>query len=216
MTGAPRPGTLVVVGGHSRGVGKTSVLKAILRATPGMNWHVLKISSHAHHARHDERQANLVHLADEDIPDGAARLAAMLADGRNLLVESNRIVPHLIPDVLIFVVNPLNPDWKASSASCLTQADALVFSQDGPCPVPLQKLRSLLPAFRLTSWNQPPLGLVEWLSERLPAVEVTLHETPLAGSPAHSSVFSRGANCRGAQAHQMGQDPGARLDSFPG
>lgn len=210
-TRGPR-GRLVVVGGHSRRVGKTSVMKLIERASPGMAWHALKISNHSH--RTEAASPELMSLPDSELRQGAQRLAALLARGHNLLVESNRIVPWLPPDLVIFVIDPLNPDWKASSAACLERADALVFSQDGPCPAPLLAGRKLLPAFRLTSRNQPPLGFVEWLSERLPAAEVNSNEASFASTLADGSSGLRTNGCC-SQAHQMGRCAGAGFDAFP-
>ncbi len=39
---------LVVVGGHSRNIGKTTAMEEILRATPGMRWWAFKITQHGH------------------------------------------------------------------------------------------------------------------------------------------------------------------------
>lgn len=215
MSGPPK-GRLVVVGGHSRRVGKTSIVKAILRATPDVAWQTVKISNHPHRAQNASTPTlapDLLCLRDAEFGAGVAGIASLLADGCNLLVESNRIVSHLRADVVIFVVDPRNPDWKASSSACLERADALVFSQDGPSPAPLVALQKILPTFRLTNWNQPPLGFLEWMRERLAAVEVTSHETEL-GYPTHRA-HARSADRPCPEADQMGQCAGARLDPFP-
>jgi hypothetical protein len=39
---------LVVVGGHSRNIGKTSVVASIIRAVPEANWTAIKITQHGH------------------------------------------------------------------------------------------------------------------------------------------------------------------------
>ena len=39
---------LVVVGGHSRNIGKTTAMEEILRATPQMRWWAFKITQHGH------------------------------------------------------------------------------------------------------------------------------------------------------------------------
>ncbi len=39
---------VIVVGGHSRNIGKTSVVCGIIRALPDWNWTALKITPHAH------------------------------------------------------------------------------------------------------------------------------------------------------------------------
>ena len=40
---------LVVVGGHSRNIGKTSVVCALIRATPELRWTAIKITQFGHH-----------------------------------------------------------------------------------------------------------------------------------------------------------------------
>ena len=211
-------GQFVVVGGHSRRVGKTSVMRWIQRALPAMNWHAVKISSHHshHHGRHDAAAAtpNLLRLNDTEFAGGISGLIELLAEGRHLLVESNRIASHLRPDLVIFVVDPLNPDWKDSAAACLARADALVFSQDGPCPAHLLALQRLLPAFRLTGWDDAPLGFDEWLRERIVAAEVTSHEKSVPAF--HNRCSSRcGADGCRYQANQMGQRAGTGFGPFP-
>ncbi|MCS7025859.1 MAG: hypothetical protein NZV14_13740 [Bryobacteraceae bacterium] len=39
---------LVVVGGHSRNIGKTSVMAAIIHATRELNWQAIKVTQHGH------------------------------------------------------------------------------------------------------------------------------------------------------------------------
>ncbi len=226
----PSKGKLVVVGGHSRRVGKTCVMEAILRATPRLAWHALKISGHHHRetatgvpamagqtARYlaaGAASADLLSLSDADFPQATTALDSLLGEGRHLLVESNRIVRHLRPDLVLFVVDPSNSDWKQSSAGCLECAHALVFSQDGPAPAPLLPLQKMLPAFRLTSWDRTSFGLIEWLHERLPAAKVTSYETPVS-DPVCPDSTRRRANTRGSQAHQMGQSADSGFSACP-
>jgi hypothetical protein len=40
--------SLVVVGGHSRNIGKTSVVEALIAALPQYNWTAMKITQHGH------------------------------------------------------------------------------------------------------------------------------------------------------------------------
>src|SRR6185295_12970560 len=40
--------SLVVVGGHSRNIGKTSVAAGLIAALPGYNWTAMKITQHGH------------------------------------------------------------------------------------------------------------------------------------------------------------------------
>jgi hypothetical protein len=144
------PGRLVVVGGHSRGVGKTSVIEHLLDAHRAERWIAIKISAHRHapegvsvplveecHQWCDATQtgrylaagasrAFLVRAPDASLARAATFINGLREGGRTVLVESNRIVQWLIPDVLLFVVDPMIEDWKPSSAFCLPVADAVI------------------------------------------------------------------------------------------
>lgn len=144
------PATLIVVGGHSQGVGKTSTIEHILRARRGERWTAVKISAHRH-ARasgasplvEEARLASPLTQAGRYLAAGASRallcrtpnarlaettrfLQRLLDDGARVIVESNRIAEVLRPDVLLFLVAPAIDDWKPSSGPCLARADALV------------------------------------------------------------------------------------------
>jgi molybdopterin-guanine dinucleotide biosynthesis protein len=143
-------GALVVVGGHSRGVGKTLVVEHLLRAHRAEGWIAIKVSAHRHAAagrrtadveeafaaRSDTQtgryraagagRAFLVRAPEASLPGVADLIDASRADGSTVVVESNRIVRHTVPDVVLFVVDPYIQDWKASSPDCLAIADAIV------------------------------------------------------------------------------------------
>lgn len=181
-------GKLVVVGGHSRHVGKTCVMEAILRATPPMVWNAVKVSSHRHreagapdalleehavpHAQDQTarylaagaQRSFLLRAADAALPTAVAPIVQMRGSGQNLLVESNRIVQHMKPDLVLFVIQPGNADWKPSSGPCLQAADAIIVSGEGELP---DAARREVPVFRLTSCGAPPAGLSEWLRQRI-------------------------------------------------
>jgi hypothetical protein len=144
------PGRLVVVGGHSRGVGKTTAIEHLLRASPNDSWAAVKISAHRHTpgvpgtllveedregrpgtqtARYlaaGARQAWLCHAADAVMPRAARFVAGLLHRGVNVIVESNRIVQHLEADTTLFVLSPALDDWKTSSGRAVAAADAFV------------------------------------------------------------------------------------------
>lgn len=173
-------GVLIAVGGHSRRVGKTAMMEAILRSTPRMEWHAYKISRHRHdgeirpaggqRTEQTERYlaagaatARLLRLTDEAFGTGVRELELLLRAGRNVAVESNRTGAYLAADVTLFVIDPANADWKASSAACLRRADALVLSGADPWPLPMPPRA----VFRLAQWNRTPPGFAGWLRERL-------------------------------------------------
>jgi len=147
-----RFGRLIVVGGHSRGVGKTSLIAALLPRLPVGKWVAVKISSHRHgdgsagFAVSEERDAAcdtpqarwlaaganrafLLRARDEAMCEAAAWVRTRLDRGYDLIVESNRIVRYLRPDMVLFVVAPTITDWKASSGDCLRLTDIVVVNR---------------------------------------------------------------------------------------
>ncbi len=188
------PPALIVVGGHSRGVGKTSTIEHILRARRGERWTAVKISAHRH--AHADGAAPLVEEARLAspltqtgrylaagasrallcrTPDGrmeeiATLLRRLLADGARVIVESNRIAATLSPDALLFLVSPSIDDWKPSSGPCLARADALVTSGHGAAAAAAATAHGAgldgRPVFEMDSDRHVP-GLDAWLDARL-------------------------------------------------
>lgn len=158
---------LVVVGGQQRKVGKTSVVAAIVRAMPELEWTAVKLTSHHHveepgrgdTARYLEAGAVCARLMDA----AAADLAPLAAGGGNIICESTRVPRGMKPDCSLLLINPLQPDWKDSAREFVAHADALVVVGEGQPPAWLgSKL-----AFRVA----PPLwvsaALVQFVRERL-------------------------------------------------
>lgn len=148
-------GALIVVGGHSRGVGKTLLVEQWLRARRGASWAGVKISAHRHapdgthvplieeahqatpatqtgrYLAAGARRAFLLRAPDRALAHAAAFVEAIRDTGVNVIVESNRLVRHLRPDVLLFVVDPRIADWKASSGDCLRAANVVICRRTG-------------------------------------------------------------------------------------
>jgi len=141
----PSRGLLVVVGGHSRGVGKTSLITWLLPHLKPSPWVAIKISRHRHgngagFSISEECQtssrflsagasrAYLLRAADEEMADASAWVNAQLEAGNCVVAESNRLPRFLRPDLLLFVIRPEIADWKDSSAECIASADALIFT----------------------------------------------------------------------------------------
>lgn len=143
----PAQAMLIVVSGHSRGVGKTFLVEAILKAFPSYRFSTLKISAHRHGAGEaqgpaqecngaDERERRLLNAGaesawllrarDETFPHALPAIEELLARTPNWIVESNRLVKYLKPDLLLFVWRPEIADWKPSSDACVASCDAVV------------------------------------------------------------------------------------------
>lgn len=158
---------LVVVGGQQRKVGKTSVVAAIVRAMPELEWTAVKITSHHHvedpgrgdTARYLEAGAVRALLLDA----ASADLTPLAAGGGNIICESTRVPRGMDPDCSLLLINPSQPDWKDAARDFAAHADALVVIGEGEPPAWLgSKL-----VFRVA----PPLwmsaALVQFVRERL-------------------------------------------------
>jgi len=209
---------LIVVGGHTRAVGKTSTIEHILRARRGERWTAVKISAHRHaHAdgsaprveeateaspltqtgRYLEAGASralLCRTPDTRLPETAALLQRLLAGGHRVIVESNRIVSLVHADVVLFLVAPALDDWKLSSGACLTRADALVSTGRSALVAAALAARGAgvdnRPVFRMDG-DRRVHGLDAWLDARLARARGTAraHTAMRVGAhPAASAV----------------------------
>ncbi|MDP2318888.1 MAG: hypothetical protein Q8O42_06055 [Acidobacteriota bacterium] len=195
-------GRLIVVGGHSRGVGKTATIENLLRARANEAWVAVKISAHRHAQEsstppvvEEAREPSPLTQTGRYLAAGAARawlyrcpsqqllaaaafVTALVDSGWNVIVESNRVVRHLVPDAVIFVVSEATDDWKASSAACLRCAGAIVLAA-GSSRVSRRGLAiggsrvTRLPVFAFNqSWTVA--GLNRWIDQQS-RLRVTLH-----------------------------------------
>jgi hypothetical protein len=117
---------VIVVGGHSRNVGKTSVICGIIRALPTWNWTAIKITPHAHTEREDRFLAAGAARAFLIQSDAMPRIAQLLAESENAIVESNSILRFLRPDLCAMVLDGAVADFKATALEFIHRADFLV------------------------------------------------------------------------------------------
>ena len=121
---------LIVVGGHSRNVGKTSVICGIIRALPGWNWTAIKITPHPHAWREDRflaAGAARAFLLQSDAMQSAVQLAA---ESENTIIESNSVLRFLHPDLSAMVLDGAVADFKPSCLEFLGRANFLVVTSD--------------------------------------------------------------------------------------
>ena len=186
-------GALIVVGGHSRQVGKTAVMLEVLRALSDVPWIAVKVSAHRHWpgagaaptvmeehapsagtptARYlaaGAGRAFLLRAPDAHMPDAARLIDRWRDRGHHVIVESNRLVAYAHPDLTLFVIDPTIDDWKTSSGPCLTRAHALAIA--GSDHVPVQALRvggthvAQLPVFQLHGPERRSNHLQRWVAE---------------------------------------------------
>ncbi|MCB9383516.1 MAG: hypothetical protein H6509_02800 [Bryobacterales bacterium] len=188
---------IVAIGAHSRKAGKTSIVCALLRATPEVAWTAVKISSNRRGrpgglAVHEEDRAGLdrdtgrflaagaaravwMRARDEEMAAAAAELRRIAAEGEAVLVESNRIVEHLDPDLYALALDFCIADFKDSARRLFPRADAYVVAGDGPRPaawplLPYGLLRHK-PVHRVRPPDYAPAGLIDELRRRLGLLE---------------------------------------------
>ena len=149
-----------MVGGHSRNIGKTSVICGIISGSPALNWTALKITQDPKHASAGTESGLVEELDPASASDsgrflaaGARRaffvpapegqfvnviphLRALMSGQENVIVESNSIVEFLTPDLFAMVLNGAVADFKQSSRRFLERADLLVLTSRTPLKWP--------------------------------------------------------------------------------
>jgi hypothetical protein len=141
---------LVVVGGHSRRVGKTSVIAGIIRALPEAGWTAIKISGHLHGAelpyslseetdaggrgdtsRYLAAGARRALWLRGELAEGMPVVREILAASRHTIVESNSVLKFVEPDLYLAVLDSAVADVKASARRYFPRADAVVVVERG-------------------------------------------------------------------------------------
>ncbi len=159
---------LVVVGGHSRNIGKTSVVAGLIRRMRDRKWTALKITQYGNAvcARHSEEstcgcepgngeefalseeyEANdtdsgrflgagaersfWLRVPAGELPRAAGMVKKILAQGDNVIVESNSVVELVQPDVFLMLLDFSCEDFKPSSLRFMDRADGFVVIDRG-------------------------------------------------------------------------------------
>jgi hypothetical protein len=196
---------ILVVGAHSRNVGKTSVACAIMRSTPQLQWTAIKISSNrsglvdapcwsreafvsgqndtGRYLSAGARSAWWLRATNGQLPAALPRLLSLIQSAPNVLIESNRIVDLLQPDCYLLTLDLSVEDFKDSAHRLAPRADGLVFVDRGGgepswAKTLLPKLESQ-PRFRVT----PP----DYASREI-ITEIRQRATPLSSGPVGPSI----------------------------
>jgi hypothetical protein len=195
--------TTVVVGGHSRTVGKTSVAAGLIQAFNQYPWTAVKITSHRHGslpASGNEEIENICNIYEEVSREGVSDTSRFLAAGAAralwvqvkddpsgaslqpllpilqscsfVMIESNRILRVIQPDLFIMVLRYDVEDFKNSARRALNQADAVVAVNATPIQHPWKEISpetlSSIPQFATTDPKIIPVGLINFIRARLP------------------------------------------------
>jgi hypothetical protein len=188
---------LIVIGGHSRSVGKTSVVAGLIAALPEYNWTAVKISQHDHGARAAEDHSWAI--SEEQDRSGNSDTSRFLAAGashawwvrsepgclaeampavrralagsQNAILESNSILKFLCPDLYLVVVDPATADFKQSGQEFLDRADAVILhenqAQEFVRSETLMKPVAGRPLFRISPPQYVTPQIVEFVRENL-------------------------------------------------
>jgi hypothetical protein len=151
---------LVIVGGNSRKAGKTSYIEKLIRKAPERHWSVVKITTHPHKThpglgdtgRYRHAGAKNVYLIEApELEQALSEIRQILSGAENVIIESNRILDYLKPDLCVFVLDFAVADMKQSCRRHLDKADIVVLSND-------------------TGGEPPWPGITrDWLNSRQPA-----------------------------------------------
>jgi len=144
---------VIVIGGHSRKVGKTSVVAGIIASLPEYRWSAFKITQHGHGlgstgvkapweiSQETDRsggsdtsrflaagaeRAFWVQTEPNHLAEAMPMVQCKLAESKNAIVESNSVLRFLKPDLYLVVIDPGVADFKPSAQELLDRADAVI------------------------------------------------------------------------------------------
>lgn len=146
---------ILVVGGQTKGVGKTSVVAGLIAALPERRWVAFKISL----ARPEDEFEGAIQVREEldkgpgtdsarflaagaarsfwvrarreDLAEAIARIRPEIEAAENAVIESNSAMEFLQPDLYLSVIDPEAKDFKESAMRLLERADAVLVPEDG-------------------------------------------------------------------------------------
>jgi hypothetical protein len=195
----------VIIGGHSRSVGKTSVVCGLVSALRDFRWTAVKITQYGHgicsakgeacecaHADHawaisEERDRSGESDTSRFLLAGAERvfwvrteqgrlaeamptLRRRLESAAHVIIESNRVLKFLRPDLYLTVLDPETADFKPSAREFLDRADAVVLHQRAGAPawqsISLKPIANKL-VFRITPPDYVTGEIIEFVRSRV-------------------------------------------------
>jgi hypothetical protein len=180
---------IIAIGGNTKDIGKTALVCAVIAAFPEFQWTAVKITGHDYgptgfgpenctvweetkagketdtgrYLLAGARRALLVTRIGAQPPIQEIRKA--LADDRNIIFESNRIVDAVKPDVCLALIAGQPTERKSSFERLLSVADAVVTLDDSQ----IDDLPAGLPRFQLESAGKLSPQMISWLRGRLDA-----------------------------------------------
>ena len=178
----------IVVGGATKGVGKTSLICALIAAFPEFQWTAVKVTSHTYgqHGPVWEQIIDRPATPAEQGTDTARYLTAgarrailvtaspfglslvdirtALGTDTNVIFESNTIINFLDPDLCLAIVGRSHSDSKPSFEPLIRRADALVSSTGSAERL---NFAPSVPRFDLPAPDRISDEMLAWLQRRL-------------------------------------------------
>jgi hypothetical protein len=185
---------LVVVGGHSSGIGNKSIVTELIRAMPRANWTAVKITQHrrkpsqqppcvlteqkdagsmdgGQYLAAGARKAFCLMVTPGHLEQAVAAISEIIATSENTIVESNSILEFVHPDLYLAVLDFAVKEFNESCRRFLARADAyLLVNTDAPAQTWRAEVHPLLlgkPQFCLASADRIPKKLVSFLESLL-------------------------------------------------
>jgi len=193
---------IVVVGGQSRNVGKTSLVANLIRAVPERRWTAVKITQHEHglapeasymireecdaagdsdtarYLRAGARRALLLTARRGCLADAIPALRRELGRADDVILESNSVLEFLEPDVYLAVLDPAIADFKSSARHFLQEASAVVLNEPERRSFRWDKalLEQVMrkPIFRVRPPHYTTPDLVEFVRKKLQSLDQRL------------------------------------------
>src|SRR5208282_1676219 len=178
-------------GGHSRSVGKTSVVAGLIAALPSFHWTALKITQYGHGICSANGEACDCATADHSwavseekdrsgesdtsrflVAGAIPRIRKILASTENVIIESNSILRFVKPKLYLTVLDPQTADFKASAQTFLDRADAVLLHSVEDSASPAWERVSLKPVmdrpmFEIHPPNYLTPEVIEFVRARL-------------------------------------------------
>jgi hypothetical protein len=182
--------TTIIVGGHSRKVGKTAVTAALIGAFAEYPWAAIKISTHFHGRLPSDNGCSIyeehnrdgftdssrflaagaarsfwVRIQENQIEAAMSQLLPALQSSPFLIIESNNILQCIPKDILIMVLKYDVDDFKESARKILPKTNAIVaISRNASSPdweSVMQEIPAGIPVFDTPDPHVLPPGLME-------------------------------------------------------
>lgn len=187
---------IIVVGGHARNVGKTTVVAGLISAFSQFPWTAIKISSHRHVELCGKEAGEIYEETDrvgnsdtsrflaagasrslwasigaDDADSVLRKLIAIIQTSPFVIIESNHILQFVHPDLYILALKWDVEEFKYSAKETVRHADALVLLNSDCSPPPwkgfLGEALENLPGFAMGDPQSIPKGLIDFVKSHL-------------------------------------------------